>query len=185
MPEDTAATGDAADVAVREFFTWIDELDRHDAAALLDQLPSADDDALAVALTRAVHAHPDITMGPVEVLAVVVILFNGDAIDRGVDPANRERIAAEAHSIAANRLRGIFATRQQAAFAAVRQLGTARVFGIPDADADAVELELGSRTQPASEKTIDLVERIAAQRYGWYLRHADRVGWVLFRTRDS
>lgn len=181
MADNTHDRGDAAVDVARDFFGWVSELERHDAAQLLDNLHSAATDALAMVVTRAIHGHPDSGLDRLDVLALVVLMLNGDAIDRTIDPADQARVAATAHNAIAHRLRGIFETRQQALFAAIRQLGTARVFGV----AEAVEAELGSRTGPASAASLDLAERRAGERHGWFVRFEDRLGWVLFRTNDG
>lgn len=177
MPETTDPAA-----AVRDFFlNWLDIKERMDAVDLLGQLPDPTLGPLAMALTRAAHDNPGSNLGRLETLALIVVLIDGAAISLQLDPADADTIAEVAHDAVNSKVRGIFKTRQEAAFAAVRQLGTAKEFGVDS----TVETELSDTARPTSTATLDLVERAAADRHNWVLREHDRLGWVLFRTTDN
>jgi hypothetical protein len=166
-------------VAVREFFLrWLHITERMNAVDLLGQLPDPTLGPLAMALARAVHDNPGSGLERLQALALVVVLLDADTLPHDLDPADPDTIAAVAHDTVNGTVRGIVSTRQQAAFAAVRQLGTAAVFGVDP----AVETELSVTTSPAAEATLDLVERIAADRHRWFVREHDLLGWVLFHA---
>jgi hypothetical protein len=169
---------DSAATAARHFFlTWLDISERHTALQRLDELSDPTLGSLAMKLTEAAHDDDGCNMERLAVLALIVVLLNTHAISHHVNPDDSGAVTNAAHDAVNDTVRGVFADRQKAAFAAVRQLGTATALGL---SAD-VEAELGSAAA-ASKGTLDLVEQRIAERHGWLIREHQALGWLLIKS---
>lgn len=179
-PRDQAAR----DALTREFLVWVGEADRHDAVMLLEQSQFPDTDTLAMVLARRLHEQPPGAVRrkitPLGALSLAVLLLNGEAVDPDLDAFDEDGIAAAVALLSQGRVRGVFDTAQQAAFAAVRQLGGAQRFGVPD----HVEAALGDPTHDVPQELLDNVALLADTNHGWYFERAYALGFVLYRTND-
>jgi hypothetical protein len=163
-------------VVLREFFDWLGAEATYPAHATLEKLALADHDPLATTLARQLHARPPRAIRrpitPLGALGLAVAAINVNAVATDLDPVDTQAVATAADLFAQQRVRGAFDSPQQAAFAAVRQIGPE--FGI-SAEADA---ELGSG-RTASAETLQRVINRAQNDRNWYIHQADHLGVVL------
>lgn len=166
------------------FFDELTDLDRIDAVELLEQLREADADDLAMQLAMQLHSWPPAGLKRAltlcQWLGVVVCLIRDGHIDRDIEALDAGAVTAQANLLADGRLRGIYETRQQAAFAAVRQIGGPTVFGI----AHHLDAALADANRTTDADTLDSIAWLARTSHGWHIIDARVAGYVLYRAGD-
>jgi hypothetical protein len=181
---EVVAQSSEADAVLRRYFDLASDVDRQDSIELLETLDFRGTDALAAAVAMRMNERPlravKRKLTPVESLAVAVALINGEAVDPDINATDATAVAEAVSLLDTSRVRGLFQTTQEAAFAAVRQIGGATRFGVPD----YIEAQLGDTTRNAGSNAIDEVELIAETNHCFYWRYALHVGFILFRLTD-